>query len=167
MKIAGIDTGAKGCICLLDVVEKTASYLKLPYRDDGIINGYLIEKLFEGFNGVNRVVIEKVQGRGGWGATQTFNFGKNYGMVLGLLHHLPLTFVQPAEWQKAIHKGIAGATAKDRSLSVFASLNPSFGQVRKCDEGLVDSFFIARWSLEKSRMVFCDDWNFINMGNLL
>lgn len=167
MKIVGIDTGSKGCICLLDVEERSASYLRMPYRDDGIINGYLIEKCFEGFTDVHRVVIEKVQGRGGWGATQLFNFGKNYGMVLGLMHHLPLTFVQPTEWQKHIHKGVKGATAKDRSLSIFTSLNPSFGQVRKCDEGLVDAFFIARWSLEKSRVVFKDDWNFINLGDLL
>ena len=163
MRIIGIDSGSAGSICELNVLEKTARYLRMPYREDNIINGYKIEQAFEGFDGIHKIIIEKVQGRAGWGATQCFGMGKNYGMLLGLLHHLPLTFVQPPTWQKRVHKGVAGVTAKERSASVFASLNPSFGQIRKCDNGLIDAFLIARWGLDDMRIIYHDDWNFINL----
>lgn len=164
MRVIGIDSGSTGAICELDVYEKTVKYLKIPYREDMVINGYEIEKAFEGFTQAHKVVIEKVQGRAGWGSTQCFNFGKNYGMILGLLHHIPITLVQPQTWQKRIHKGIHGATAKDRTAAVFASLNPSFGKIRKCDNGIVDAFFIARWALDEARIIYHDDWSFINLG---
>jgi len=163
MIVVGIDPGKDGVICALDVAERTASYLDIPYREDGIINGFMIERVFEGFASAHKILIEKVQGRGGWGATQCFNFGKNYGMLLGLLHHVPLHHVQPNAWQKSIHKGVKGATAKDRSKSVFRSLNPSFRDIKKTDSGLIDAFLIARYGLEQSRVVFSDDWNFINL----
>lgn len=165
MRVVGIDSGALGCICELDVYEKTARYLKIPYREDGVINGFLIERAFEGFANSHKIIIEKVQGRGGWGATQCFGMGKNYGQILGLLHHVPVTFVQPQTWQKRIHKGVKGTTAKDRSFSVFSSLNPSFGDLSKKDNGLVDSFLIARWALDEARIIFRDDWTFINAGD--
>lgn len=164
MRIIGIDCGAAGCVCELDVVERTARYLNLKYRPDGVINGFVIEQAFEGFANSHKVVIEKVQGRGGWGATQCFNMGKNYGQILGLLHHVPVTFVQPQTWQKTIHKGVKGTTAKERSLSVFSSLNPTFGEIRKKDNGLIDAFFIARWSLDEARIIYRDDWHFIDLG---
>lgn len=163
----GIDSGAQGCLCELDVEEKTARYLKIPYRDDGVINGFKIERAFEGFANAHKVVIEKVQGRGGWGATQCFSMGKNYGMLLGLLHHVPITLVQPSTWQKRIHKGIHGTTAKDRSAAVFASLNPSFGSIKKSDNGLIDAFLIARWALDEARIIYRDDWTFIDLEDSL
>jgi hypothetical protein len=167
MRCIGIDTGSTGVICELDVYEKTARYLKIPYRDDGIINGFKIDQTFEGFANVHKIVIEKVQGRGGWGATQCFSMGKNFGMLLGLLHHVPLTFVQPPTWQKRIHKGVKGVTAKDKSFSVFASLNPSFpfelNKTNKVHTGIIDAFFIARWALDEARIIYQDDWTFIDL----
>ena len=163
MRIISVDSGAQGYFCELDVYEKTARYLKIPYREDSVINGFKIDSVFEGFASAHKVIIEKVQGRGGWGATQCFNMGKNYGMLLGLLHHVPITFVQPPAWQKRIHKGVKGVTAKDRSMSVFASLNPSFGDIKKTMNGLVDAFFIARWALDEARIIYQDDWTFIDL----
>ncbi len=164
MKVVGIDPGALGCICELDVYEKTARYLNIPYRKDGIVDGFEIEQAFEGFDHVHKLVIEKNLGRSGWGATQCFNMGRNYGMLLGLLHHVPITLVQPQTWQKRIHHGVHGATAKDRSNSVFASLNPNFGKIAKRDSGLIDAFFIARWALDEARIVYHDDWHFMDLG---
>jgi hypothetical protein len=140
--------------------------MAIPYRDNGVIDGFKIEKAFEGFINIHKTIIERVQGRGNnvkWGATQNFGMGKNYGQILGLLHHVPLTFVIPQTWQKKVHKNVKGLTPKERSASAFASLNPSFGEMKKSMNGLVDAFLIARWALDEARIVFFDDWNFIDM----
>jgi hypothetical protein len=72
-------------------------------------------------------------------------------------------------WQKIQHRNTTGATAKERSASVFASLNPTFvsGSRRKIPDGLIDAFLIARWGLIDSRIVFRDDWRFINLEEKL
>ncbi len=165
MRCIGIDTGAMGCICELNDAEKTARYLNLTYREDGVINGYAIERAFEGFANVHKVVIEKIHTNyGKMGEKQKAGMMKNYGQMLGLLHHVPINFVDPHRWQSRQHRGASGLTAKERSFAAFSSLNPNFGKLRKkADSGLVDAFLIARWGLEDSRVIFFDDWNFINL----
>lgn len=165
MVVIGIDSGKEGYFCELNDVEGTCRYLKIPYRDDGIINGWRVKKAFNEFNNARKIVLEKVRGRGGWGATACFNFGKNYGMLLGILHTEPLIFVNPQMWQKMQHKNTTGANAKEKSASVFSSVNPTFvsEHKRKIPDGLIDAFLIARWSLIDSRVVFRDDWKFIDI----
>ncbi len=165
MIVIGIDSGKNGCFCELDCVVGTCRYIKIPYRDDNVINGYRLNEAFNHFNHAHKMIIEKTRGRAGWGATACFNFGKNYGQLLGLLHAQPLVFVNVQMWQKHQHKNVSGETAKERSASVFASLNPTFvsRSKRKINDGLIDAFLIARWGLLDSRVVFRDDWNFINI----
>jgi hypothetical protein len=167
MKSVGIDSGSKGCICVLDTQEKTAKYLYLPYRKDDVLNGRLIDITFECFSGVDRMTLEKVQGRGGgdtkWGATQTFGFGRNYGMILMYLSYYPHHLVVPQVWQKAAHKLAHGITAKEKTQSAFDRLNPSYGGIATSENGLADAFFIARYGLDQLGCHYTDDWNFFNM----
>jgi hypothetical protein len=169
MIIVGIDSGKEGYFCELNESDGTCNYLKIPYRDDGIINGFKINRAFENFGNTHKIILEKVKGRGGWGATACFNFGKNYGQLLGILNGEPLVFVNPLMWQKIQHRNTTGATAKERSASVFASLNPTFVSEsrRKIPDGLIDAFLIARWGLIDSRIVFRDDWRFFNLEEKL
>lgn len=166
-KVVGIDSGSKGAICLLDTVEKTAKYLNLPYRKDGSIDGRLIDIAYECFANVNRIYLEKVHGRGGddcgWGASQSFGFGRNYGVILQYISYYPYHLVTPQTWQKPAHAGVSKPTAKERSRTAFVMLNPSFGVLNNSDDGLVDSFFIARYGLQQIGCNFTDDWSFFNM----
>jgi hypothetical protein len=166
-KVVGVDSGSKGCICLLDVEEKAAKYLLLPYRKDGSIDGRSIDISFECFENVNRIYLEKVHGRGGddcgWGASQSFGFGRNYGVILQYLSYYPYHLVSPQAWQKPAHQGISRPTAKERTRAAFQMLNPSFGVISNSDDGLIDSFFIARYALQQLGVAFCDDWSFFNM----
>jgi len=173
-KCVGIDTGSKGCFVMLDTIEKTASYLNIPYRKDGIINGTAIAKAFDAFMDVSRIYIEEVKGRGftpncstavNWGAKQTLTMGKNYGMVLGTMQYLPMVIVQPKTWQKNAHKGIKAPTAKEKTLAAFDRLNPSYGGIAKSENGMADAFFIARHALDELGIQYSDDWNFINLGD--
>jgi hypothetical protein len=166
MRVIGIDSGKSGYFCELNVKEKTARYLKIPYRADNVIDGHLIERTFEGFANVDKIVIEKIGRAGNWGSTQIIEYGKNYGMLLGLLHHVPLHYVAPKTWQAKVHRGVSGITAKEKSASFFASINPSFDRkITKANNGLVDAFLIARWILDDMRAVYRDDWTFIDLGD--
>ncbi len=171
-----MDCGLKGYFCCLDTAERTASYLKIPYRADGIINSHKIDHCFEGFSGIHRIYIEKVIGRGSmggekganWGAAQNFGMGFNYGQMMAVMSYWPITLVTPKQWQKKCHdhsvKGM-GITAKERTQARFDQINPSFGGISKNKDGLFDSFFIARYGLIDMSIDFCDDWNFIDLGD--
>jgi hypothetical protein len=171
----GIDPGRNGYICVLDPVEKTAEYLKIPYRPDGIINGHMIVDVFKDFHHVHAIYIEKVIGRGGaikdgganWGASQNFGLGFNYGQLLATMSFMPHTLVTPQQWQKHCHTASlrgSGITAKEKTLARFIQLNPSFVNPIKSHDGLYDSFFIARYGLVTQGIQFTDDWNFIDLG---
>jgi len=162
MKIIGIDPGAKGCIVELDSKSQTARYLNIPYRFDGIIAFDIINAQFDYLRHVDHILLEKVGGRCGWGASQTFKFGVNYGQVLGYLWDRPHSLVAPKTWQGLAHAGTTMGSPKDRSRMAFVKLNPA-PKVRAKDDGLIDAFHIARWGLRHFRQDFTDHWTFINL----
>ena len=175
IKILGIDTGSKGYYCVLDPEQRTAEYMRIPYRADGVMNCHKLDHAFEGFGNIHKIYIEKVIGRGGaikdgganWGASQNFGLGFNYGQVMSYMSNCPITLVMPKQWQKLCHdhsvKGL-GITAKERTRARFDQLNPSYGGIIKSHDGLHDAFFIARYGLLQMRINFRDDWNFIELG---
>lgn len=163
MKVVGVDPGSQGCICLLDTDEKLAKYLYIPYRADKIVDGRAIDLAFEGFCGVDRFYLEKVMGRGTFGATSTFQFGINTGMILMYFSYYPIHLVVPTSWQRSIHRGVTAPTAKEKTRAAFERLNPSHGPLTKSDDGLMDAFFIARYGLDAAHAKYTDDWTFINL----
>jgi hypothetical protein len=72
--------------------------------------------------------------------------------------------VAPSTWQRNIHMGCEGITTKEKTMSAFDKINPSFGGIKSSQNGLSDAFFIARYGLSPLHGKFRDDWNFINMG---
>jgi len=127
MKIAyiGFDPGADGFITAYSVehdfrfysmpteLEETGKVLKNGKAQTKPVFSYsgLIELAIEirkDFDGYEIVAaMEQVGGRGGWSATNNFNFGYKAGcqrMVLELLR-AEIIFVRPQKWQSFVRKG--------------------------------------------------------------
>lgn len=87
------------------------------------------------------------------GVASSFRFGKNCGIVEGVVGTLglPLVMVTPQAWQKVMHAGIERSLdPKQRSLLVATRLFPQqrflpTSRSTKPHDGLVDASLIARY----------------------
>lgn len=157
-RIIGIDCGANGAIVQLDLKEQTAHYLKIPYRDDGLIDYRIIEESLMLHNAF--FFVEKLHGRGGWSSSVTFKLGENYGKMLQCLSAYGFTLVEPQQWQKTAHDGtVMAKKPKDRTKEAFVRLQPHAGIKH---DGVIDAFFIARYGLLKLKHREPVRWNFID-----
>ena len=161
MKIIGIDPGSKGSIVELDSTTGEARYLDIPYRLDKIIDFNQVKAAFD-FTETTMIFLEHVRGRSGWGATQVFTFGCNYGQILGFLYDKPHNLISPKTWQKIAHFGCCSGIPKLMSRESFQRLNPK-SKVKKSQDGLIDAFHIARYGMFAYHAKFKDDWEFIKV----
>lgn len=91
-------------------------------------------------------VIEKVNGRAGWGATQGFQFGAGYGKVKAVLETLgiPTREVQAVVWKR--HYRLKGGD-KDASRAVAQARFPNVADqlLRKKDDGRAEALLLGLW----------------------
>jgi hypothetical protein len=109
--------------------------------------------------------IEHVRGRGGkWGASQTFTFGFNYGLIRGFLYDKPHVLVTPKQWQKIAHLGAKQDSPKTKSRETFVRLNPN-ANIPKSKDGVIDAFHIARFGLLQypKNILSQQNWSFVKI----
>jgi crossover junction endodeoxyribonuclease RuvC len=123
---------------------KKNSIVPLPSEMAGILSVILSICSVNGWT--PHVAIEKVGAMPGQGVTSMFNFGKGYGMWIGILAALriPYTFVTPQAWKKELMKGVGD---KDAARGVGCRLFPEVAKelARKKDIGRADALLIAEW----------------------
>ena len=164
MKIIGIDTGATGAICEIDVNEKVAKWSPLLYREDGMLDTRSLKKLFD-FGGAHYIYIEQVKGVQIFGASNNFAFGGYFARAHQMIEDYPHELVVPKKWQKPIHGGaIEKITAKEKSKQAFRKLNPNFGPLTKGFEGLIDAYLIAHYAGLKNNVTMPWGVNFIKIS---
>lgn len=97
MSYLGIDPGVSGGLAL--VSNGAAEAVKMPATEADCLQ-WLEERRAK----VTHALIEKVHSRPGQGVSSTFKFGKNYGLLRGLLVALRIPFeeVAPGKWQRAL-----------------------------------------------------------------
>ena len=104
-----IDPGAQGGLALGLPGGATLCY-PMPATDGDIVE--LIKELWALRNDDEQgcCYVEKVNGRGGLPGTRMFNFGQNYGLVLGALAALqiPTVLIEPQKWIRMLGLGKAG-----------------------------------------------------------
>lgn len=167
MLLIGIDTGKKGAIAEIDTNEKCVRWMKLPYREDGILDTMTVKSFFD-FGLAHRVAIEEVGYIKNANGAATFSFGKNYGMALGMIELYPYELVRPQAW----HKRINGIKAEDdirdtkqRSKASFLRMNPNFGKVvKEHHEGLIDAFFIGYFCGLRNNLVLPNGFSFFQVN---
>jgi Holliday junction resolvasome RuvABC endonuclease subunit len=149
MKIVGFDPGKHGFAVISNNTTSKFSACEFEFDATNLLN---LEKLksFLAKYQPDVAIIEKIQGRGGWGATQNFSFGFVYGQIISAVraYQIPIQFMTPVAWQGIICKGIKkeGIKQKERTLIAYRNLFPSSPLPEKKDkinDNLLDAFMIS------------------------
>lgn len=90
-------------------------------------------------------VVESVHSKPKQGVSSSFNFGMVYGIAQGVIvaHGIPLYFVTPQKWQKAMFSKQDGADTKTQSLAVARRLFPKADIRLKKHHGRSDAVLLA------------------------
>ena len=91
------------------------------------------------------VYCERVGAMAGQGVTSVFSFGRSFGMIEGILAalHMPVTYVAPATWVKAVHRGAGKDASRQRAMELFPENQADFKRIK--DDGRSDASLIAYW----------------------
>lgn len=98
------------------------------------------------------VYIERAQSFPKQGVSSSFNYGRHFGELLGILiaFGIPHTLVPPATWTRVIHAGTKGGDPKARTLEAVRRLFPNknlcaTARSTKPHMGIVDALAIAEY----------------------
>ena len=150
MRVAGIDPGAQGAMCVLD--SKDPAYTEIfdlhnttPYEAaDWLFN-----------QKVDRVFIEDVHSLYGMSAKSNFNFGYAVGLVntianIVLQGEYPI-LIQPKAWQQAVGVTVKGGKfIKQQVADLVKNLYPHaniFGKRGTLKDGRSDAIMLAHYGL--------------------
>lgn len=152
----GIDPGMKGAV---GVVQPTAAGTMISAIDTPIIAGgkktkdaYDIPAMVNALAGLRPlgelcVYIELVGAMPGQGVTSMFNFGKGYGIWLGILVALkmPYTLVRPASWKKVMMSDMdkEKRSSRLRASQLFPNHTSLFARVK--DDGRAEAVLLAEY----------------------
>lgn len=136
-----IDPGTSGAIALLDgralidvwdipVVEVTRGKTK---RKE-IAAQLLADELRE-FQAKATVVVERVHAMPKQGVTSVFGFGRSFGVIEGVIAGLgmPIQYVTPAEWKKALRLGRDKEDSRAMALQVWPEMSRHFARKKDAD----------------------------------
>lgn len=163
MKLIGIDPGSKGCILELDISAKICRYMTIPYREDGIVDGFKVRYSFN-FGTAHYIAVEQVQSNPIFGHKNNFAFGGYYKAILQLIEAYPYELFTPQKWQSYAHNKQNKSDfkdAKERTAAAFRRFNPNFDETQHKADGLKDAFFIAYYCGVKNNIVMPKDFSFI------
>jgi crossover junction endodeoxyribonuclease RuvC len=155
MFILGIDPGLNGAMCLINQYGDILDTQIFSKFDDEFDREAFKEGLrrMKMEHSVDVAFLEKVHAMPGQGVVSMFNFGKTYGVIIGILtsFNVPITFVRPQEWMKVIHlKHTVDLPPKVRSKIAVESVYPGIDlrkskKARTPHDGLVDALLIAEY----------------------
>lgn len=163
MKLIGIDPGSKGCIVELCVQDKICRWMKLPYREDNVLDSRLIESKFD-FCLAHYIYVEKLTPNPVFGLSN-FTFGEMFASCKDLVKYYPYELVSPATWQRMLkYSKTDKRPAKEKTKEVFRKMNPNFGKITKAEhEGMIDAFFIAYYGGFSNHVIMPKDFLFIEV----
>lgn len=154
MRVIGIDPGLSGAVAVLTGTDSLA-VLDMPtmtVERNGkakrqVSATELAEIIYTMKNDDCHVFVEKVSAMAGQGVTSVFSFGRSFGMIEGILaaFKLPVTYVAPATWVKAVGRGQGKDASRARAMEIFPNNQTDFKRVK--DDGRADAALIAFWGL--------------------
>lgn len=111
----GIDPGLSGGLAIIST-DGIAQAFRMPRTEPDIAR--LFEQRIKPA-GISFCIIEAVHSFPGQGVSSSFTFGRNAGLLIGLLlaHKIPFEEIQPRAWQKAL--GIPPRVKKPRKPKPF------------------------------------------------
>ena len=106
--ILGIDPGKTGALALYRPNSCTLEITDVPVltgKGKPVIDHYALARIVDNWAGENPTVyLEQVGTRPGEGAVGAFDFGRTYGLLLGICaaSFLPIELVTPAKWKTTL-----------------------------------------------------------------
>ena len=151
MRVIGIDPGLDGAIAVIStnscrIIDMPTVTIERNGKNKRQVSATeLAEILYTVKSDDCHVFVERVSAKTGQGVTSVFSFGRSFGMIEGILaaFRLPVTFVPPATWVKAVGRGQGKDASRARAMELFPDNQADFKRVK--DDGRADAALIAYW----------------------
>lgn len=151
MRIIGIDPGLDGAIAVIStnscrIIDMPTMTVTRNGKSKRQVSATELAQILASHNSNDcHVFVEKVSAMAGQGVTSVFSFGRSFGMIEGILaaYRLPVTFVPPATWVKAVGRGQGKDASRARAMELFPDNQADF-KLKKFD-GRADAALIAYW----------------------
>ena len=157
----GIDPGKDGAIAVMDSDGRIFDVFDMPTIKNGSKRSLLVSELkrilaalVTEFGAQNIVCgIEKVNAFPGNGSVSSFSFGKNAGVLEGIVCGLGIRYelIHPKTWQKIALKDVEGSDTKARSVIAAGRMFPDLVLKRKKDHNRADAALIAAHIKKKNQ----------------
>ena len=102
------------------------------------------------------IIIEKAHAMPILGSVQAFNFGRGYGIIIGIVSALKMRYhiVHARTWQKEMFRDINSKDTKQASIIVAQRLFPTTDfrateKNKKIHDGMTDAALLAVWGQRK------------------
>lgn len=153
MNIIGIDPGQKGAIALLTPSNQIAAMRDMPTLDNRISAPLLADILTPLQPHVDICIIEDVHAMPKQGVTSSFNFGRGLGVLEGVAlgAGIPVRYVTPAKWKKALGLTADKDASRRRACELWPGQSAMFARVK--DDGRAEAALIAYWWLHYGERV--------------
>ena len=147
----GIDPGLSGAIAIispesLKIFDMPTMTVERNGKAKRQVSASELAEMLYLYSGRDcHVYCERVSAMAGQGVTSVFSFGRSFGMIEGILaaFKMPVTFVPPATWVKAVGRGQGKDASRARAMELFPSDQDQFKRVK--DDGRADAALIAYW----------------------
>ena len=155
-RYVGIDPGKSGAIAVLDGYGEIVWVEDMPViggQVSGAVLAGMIDVADPSGPGPLQVelvaVVEQVHSMPKQGVASSFDFGKSYGIVLGVLAALQVRteFVPPTRWKKAMRLGSDKEVARRRAIEHWPRQADVFK--RKKDADRAEACLLALWLLQQ------------------
>ena len=155
MRYIGIDPGITGAVAVIGPGDGACVYdtpvigIKKGKKNSTDYLPVEMSHLLKDLTFANKnthIFIEKVHSMPGQGVASMFNFGKGYGIWIGIISAIGLrvSYVTPQAWKKKLMKGMADKdAARLRAQELFPWLVSELS--RKKDVGRADALLIAEY----------------------
>lgn len=149
--ILAIDPGAKGALAFfrpeegtLELIDTPTVEIKRGQKTKTEISPQMLAALIRARK-PDIAIIEIVGAMPGQGVSSMFQFGRGVGMLEGCLAALeiPVTYISPAGWQKAVGARSGKDGNRQRAAEIFPAYAHMFSRVK--DDGRADAALMAWW----------------------
>lgn len=154
MRILGIDPGLQGALALMDgdgihIHDIPLIKLTKAKKSQTMVDTYELARIIDNLNNkpIQKVCIESVHAMPKQGVTSCFNFGKTFGIILGVVaaNFIPVTLVTPQEWKRTLRVPADKDGARLRASQLMPKCS-HYWNLKKHD-GRAEAAMLAYWGL--------------------
>ena len=157
-RFIGVDPGKKGAIAILDGYGEIVALDDMPVAGNAVSGTLLTDFIEDSLNGVMpgddaegefvHAVVEQVHSMPKQGVASSFDFGKSYGIVLGVLAgaRIPWVDVSPIRWKRSLRLSADKEQARRRALERWPRHAELFKFKKHSDRA--EAALLALWLVE-------------------